>query len=39
MGERGRRKAANYDWPIIARRLLELYVELQQKERDLSHVE
>ncbi len=28
MGERGRRKAAAYDWPIIARQILELYEQL-----------
>jgi phosphatidylinositol alpha-mannosyltransferase len=28
MGERGRRKAAGYDWPIIARQILELYQQL-----------
>ncbi len=28
MGERGRRKAAAYDWPIIARQILGLYEQL-----------
>jgi hypothetical protein len=34
MGERGRRKAATYDWPIIARQILGLYEQLvEQKNR------
>lgn len=28
MGERGRRKAARYDWPIIARQVLDIYQSL-----------
>jgi phosphatidylinositol alpha-mannosyltransferase len=28
MGERGRRKAARFDWPIVARRILDLYEQL-----------
>jgi len=28
MGERGRRKAANYDWPIVAQQILDLYTQL-----------
>jgi phosphatidylinositol alpha-mannosyltransferase len=37
MGERGRRKAARYDWPIIAGQILELYEQLlRQKGRAAS---
>jgi len=32
MGERGRRKAARYDWPIIARQVLDFYQQLVQKK-------
>jgi len=34
MSERGRRKAARYDWPIIARQILELYQQLVQKKAE-----
>ena len=32
MGERGRRKAARYNWPIIAHRVLDFYYQLIQKK-------
>ncbi len=40
MGERGRRKAARYDWPLVARQVMAVYEELikQQQEGKL-HVE
>jgi phosphatidyl-myo-inositol alpha-mannosyltransferase len=33
MAERGRATAARYDWPLIARRVLDYYVELLQTRR------
>jgi phosphatidyl-myo-inositol alpha-mannosyltransferase len=40
MGEQGRRKAALYDWSIIAGRVLDIYERLmQQKAQGLIHVE
>lgn len=37
MGENGRRKAAGYDWPIVARRVLDVYEQLQAGERGIPH--
>lgn len=34
MGERGRRKAARYDWSIIARQVLDVYEELLQRKAE-----
>jgi phosphatidylinositol alpha-mannosyltransferase len=34
MGELGRRKAARYDWPIIARQVLGLYEQLLQQKAE-----
>jgi phosphatidylinositol alpha-mannosyltransferase len=34
MGERGRRKAARYDWPIIARQILDLYEQLLRQKAE-----
>jgi len=40
MGEHGQRKAARYDWPIIARQILDLYEQLlQQKAEAKSYAE
>lgn len=40
MSERGRCKAARYDWPIIARQILDLYEQLlQQKAEGRLHAE
>lgn len=40
LGEHGRRKAALYDWSIVARRVLDVYERLlQQKAQGLLHVE
>ena len=39
MGEHGRQKAASYDWPIIAGRVLALYEQLRRKAQDSSHAE
>jgi len=40
MGERGRRKAAHYDWPIVASQVLDLYqVLLRQRNEGQLHVE
>jgi len=32
MGEAGRRKATGYDWPIIARQIIDLYERLLQEK-------
>ncbi len=34
MGERGRRKAARYDWPIIAQQILDLYQQLISEKQE-----
>jgi phosphatidylinositol alpha-mannosyltransferase len=40
MSERGHRKAARYEWPIIARQILDLYEQLlQQKAEGRLHAE
>ncbi len=40
MGERGRRKATRYDWPLVARQVLAVYEELlQQREEGKLYVE
>jgi phosphatidylinositol alpha-mannosyltransferase len=40
MGERGRRKAARYDWPLVARQVFAVYEELQkQRQEGKLHVE
>ncbi len=40
MAERGRRKAGRYNWPIIARQILDLYEGLiQQKAETKTHAE
>jgi len=35
MGENGRRKAAGYDWPIVARRVLDIYEQLLARNGDM----
>jgi len=37
MGQRGRRKAARYDWPIIARQILDLYERLITQRTEAAH--
>jgi phosphatidylinositol alpha-mannosyltransferase len=40
MGARGRRKAARYDWPLVARQVLAVYEELlKQREEGKLYVE
>jgi len=34
MGERGQRKAARYDWPLVARQVLAVYEELLKQRRE-----
>jgi phosphatidylinositol alpha-mannosyltransferase len=34
MGERGRRKAARYDWSLVARQVLAVYEELLKQRRE-----
>jgi glycosyltransferase involved in cell wall biosynthesis len=34
MSENGRQKAANYDWPIIARQVLDVYEEIIQRKAE-----
>jgi len=36
MGANGRQKAASYDWPIIARQILDVYEELIQRKAESS---